>query len=527
MNEQVRQQIFEKLQTVCDRENFTDPQMLQLLASAETANFEQSEKDRQRLCRYLITLLRDIPDSRINPPVSQKIEGIMARFAGDDEKHSLFGSWLIRRKPLLEDIIVRQGWLKVVSLPAKTFPGQGTEQAFILLALKHEQFDELTDFLTAKIFSNHTPTLANALCNQDPLIRQAALDYCRQLKDWQRSLIGQFFSAYSHFLEKDAALDWLTEQRFYSPYNEFARLIVSLLNDDFAAHNRETETVIRALARIVQENTYPHRQLPAKAANALRGLQTAEGREYFCDYILSLLKTERSCDRLVALALEMGYEPSAPADKALFFFLARHLEKYEAVDFDHRLLQTIHAAASNSLRRIITKVVRNSGRVDYLDIIATRELTANQTVYDQQKATLQILRSHEQWAQLWQKVSEFSLWSSLTALNVLQKEGWRPLNADERELFDRLVEISQAGVTSRRLQITPAELVEQPFAGLTLEHLAALQPLQDIKAELPPDTQNALLYIETILRHRFRYAIEVDFAPRVQLSEYDVELESD
>jgi WD40 repeat protein len=74
-----------------------------------------------------------------------------------------------------------------------------------------------------------------------------------------------------------------------------------------------------------------------------------------------------------------------------------------------------------------------------------------------------------------------------------------------------------------RVMDVPA-LFACPFSRSVPCHLAAVDALSG-ELRLDPPVQRALLFIECILRHRFRYDIEIDEVATIRLGEYDIEIE--
>jgi len=67
-------------------------------------------------------------------------------------------------------------------------------------------------------------------------------------------------------------------------------------------------------------------------------------------------------------------------------------------------------------------------------------------------------------------------------------------------------------------------LFARPLAQAVPVHLAAVGALAD-GANLHPQVQRALKFLGCLLRHRFRYDIEIDEVPVIQAGEFDIEIE--
>jgi hypothetical protein len=56
-------------------------------------------------------------------------------------------------------------------------------------------------------------------------------------------------------------------------------------------------------------------------------------------------------------------------------------------------------------------------------------------------------------------------------------------------------------------------------------HLAAISALVSY-GDLPVPVQHAVRFMEGVLRHRFRYDVEIDELPTIRTGEFDIEIEA-
>ena len=63
-----------------------------------------------------------------------------------------------------------------------------------------------------------------------------------------------------------------------------------------------------------------------------------------------------------------------------------------------------------------------------------------------------------------------------------------------------------------------------PFAKTTPDQLAALQQFAGDSA-LPAAVRSALRFMQAVMRHRFRFAIEIGDIPDIKVGEFDIEIE--
>jgi hypothetical protein len=470
MDEQQRLEIVQEIETFRYSWDFNPERLSELLSICESVEFGSNSglvaSVRRQLLDCLISILSYSSKIRQYPALVQKIESVFLCFATVSDIYNACQSWVYHQDGLLEDFIERQNWLDPYNW-IKLYPhSTSMARIAILFYFKKGWFKDITDFLADKNFSDYRNDLARGLTQYNPVIRKAALTYFRQLNAPKQKLISDALVNEYHVLDYAETLDWLAEQKCYPPNNNMVRLVVSLINGVFAEHNAENETTVRLLLEIVQTNKGHERNVPDKAKTIIRNLPNIQLREYFCRLVFETLKDGKSHKEVEALAveIEIGYTPSVLPDKILYLFLTRQFEKYDKLDFDRSIMYTLYTTTENKgLRHHINATVRESGRLDYLDIVTPRtEVSNSKLITNQQTTTIKILRSNKQWAQLWLKVFDFSFWGSVSALGVLRKSNWRPDNEYERELFVRLTGILRTGIL-RELQLNPASLVERPF----------------------------------------------------------------
>ncbi len=68
---------------------------------------------------------------------------------------------------------------------------------------------------------------------------------------------------------------------------------------------------------------------------------------------------------------QRNLSPSAPADKALYYFLSSNWDEYETFDFTHQWLAEAYSTASPSLRQKILLQARSSGHIEWLSNISS------------------------------------------------------------------------------------------------------------------------------------------------------------
>jgi hypothetical protein len=158
---------------------------------------------------------------------------------------------------------------------------------------------------------------------------------------------------------------------------------------------------------------------------------------------------------LLNIAAEAGYLPNDPTQKVLFYFLTKQWEKYETLDFDYRTLKFIYHTSQSDVQYAIASNIRESGRVEYLEILAPSSPDASWSAAEA-SVHLDVLEKRKRWQKIFDLLFDLPLSASIDALHCLKRAKWQPAQAAERELFQRLCELSPLQSQSKLEQLPPA-----------------------------------------------------------------------
>ena len=185
------------------------------------------------------------------------------------------------------------------------------------------------------------------------------------------------------------------------------------------------------------------------ALNLLGELQTPEAIEQFCDQ----LAASEFAPSLQKLAAEKAYAPRDPGQRALFYFLTGQVQRYDALDFDHRLLRAGYETAEPELRHRLAARVRLSGRPELAKAIQSgpqKRILAEMSTREWE-SIVTVLREHKRHHDLWALLFEtFPEWSS-EVLGVLKQAGYRPPADSDAAVFDKLCKLRP--VEGKRLRL--------------------------------------------------------------------------
>lgn len=158
------------------------------------------------------------------------------------------------------------------------------------------------------------------------------------------------------------------------------------------------------------------------------------------------------CDDASAgkIALENGYLPHAPVERALFLFLTEQWRAYETLDFNHRLLITAYENADNRTRKRLLDLSRRSGQMEWFQSLSggTRTRWLHDLSDLDWENTITRLKTAGRKEELWRLAQLVSpVWSARILLS-LSKEGWQPVQADEQSIFTHLISLAKEALDS-------------------------------------------------------------------------------
>ena len=143
-------------------------------------------------------------------------------------------------------------------------------------------------------------------------------------------------------------------------------------------------------------------------------------------------------------ACEAGSRLRDEAQRAVFFFLTGQWEKYEVLDFDHRLLRAFYESAEEGLRQRIRNHARASGRLEWVEVATggRQARRLGEMTDSEWDTTLSLLKEHGRWEEMWQLAQRGPARWSARLLHALAESGWNPPEA-ERSDFAELVELAR------------------------------------------------------------------------------------
>jgi hypothetical protein len=158
------------------------------------------------------------------------------------------------------------------------------------------------------------------------------------------------------------------------------------------------------------------------------------------------------------IAVECGYLPSGPAQRAAFLFLTEQWEQYESLDFDQRLLRTVFESAEPKLRHSITDKLRKTGRTDFLTVVVGGDYRSRAVEMSDSEAEMmvQMLVNNQEWPKLWPLVFELSVCWGIQIMQHLIRADWVPADELDKHTYHQLAEIVPDKIILSLDQITRA-----------------------------------------------------------------------
>lgn len=329
-------------------------------------------------------------------------------------------NWLATRSDVLEELIIRQQ-LKI------TYP----TRIKVYLALKLGVLKNLRPVASAEI-----KNLVEALNDKDSTIARNAAQALREFVDnsYAEDIVKLWAAT------RQPVLLQLLEAFHYTPPKSFteARTLAAL---KLGRGYQTLENISRPkqLEFLVQASADKDPLIADRAKQVLRQLKRKAAKEELIRLVI-----EQDLPLALDAAISLDYLPEDSTRKALFYFVSEQWAKYEALDFDHRLLRAYYEAASLQTKRRLTAKVRAAGKADYLTILTGGETRsrAEKLNFEESELLVQVLTANQQWARLWELVFDLPLKWSVEALRILAQTGWQPERPAEREIFSELYSLA-------------------------------------------------------------------------------------
>ncbi|HET92343.1 MAG TPA: hypothetical protein ENN99_16630 [Chloroflexi bacterium] len=275
--------------------------------------------------------------------------------------------------------------------------------------------------------------------SDDRRVREIARESLRQLVDWRG--ISAACEVWAETRHPDLTA-LLLENEWVASTPPAVKVLTALKVGRLDQVTRED---VRFVEPLLEASVDDDSIIAERAQEALRGLESAEAREAICRYVVTGEGEPRSL--ALQIALEAGYEPQDERERAVFLFVTEQWQRYEALDFDHRLLRTAYAVADPSLRRRIREKMRVAGRADFLTAMAGENYVARaaEMTPAELELLIQTLTEHSDWPSLWQLALQIPLAWSLNVVTRLAREAWTPEGGEAAQLFRELIGILEAG----------------------------------------------------------------------------------
>lgn len=176
------------------------------------------------------------------------------------------------------------------------------------------------------------------------------------------------------------------------------------------------------------------------ADSALCALKNEQAIEALCDIAIS-----DPAGRAAEIARENDYQPANVSRRCVFFLLTGQVEKYLDLDFEFQHLRAEYEVAEESLKRRIAEFVRQSGDARLLGLFEQRRrsgpIDKRAAELDEREAAvvLQVYARNSRWAEIFAMLFHIPLSSAMSALDALEKSGWKPENEQDAALLNELI----------------------------------------------------------------------------------------
>lgn len=399
----------------------TGPMRIRVFTMLKQGRTETEWGNNQRGLKAVVEACQD------DDPV---IAAVAQNFLWSLENYSLpalANAWAEDKLPLIPDILVAKEFIPSKPIELRALIALRLERTEILANSR-----ELAELL--KLCEDSDSDLANRARACLYQLPESSLDILYNL--WVQN-------------RQPFLVDVINQRNYLPKKNGPARVMVALQLGQWeriAANGKGA--VVPTLAVACQDRDAI---IAERAQLALAALQKPEAQQELCRLII---KEELPAAQHIALA--KNYLPTQSYERVLFYFVTEQWDKYEALDFDYRILRTAYTSAEPALRRRLADKVRKAGRTEFLTVIAgSSELRGATSNLSREEAELlvQLLSANNEWSKLWPLIYELPLHYSVQIVKKLTQANWQPSHEDERLLLAQLQPLVQGEILTEATQI--------------------------------------------------------------------------
>ena len=181
--------------------------------------------------------------------------------------------------------------------------------------------------------------------------------------------------------------------------------------------------------------------IAAACQAAISTLELPDSQDALCVFAIHQGHTQA-----LQLAVQAGFRPIKPEQRALFLFLTGQWAEYDALDFDLRLMSTIYATSRPEIRQRILLQVQQSGRETYVAILEGSHFraTADRLSSGEVDLLVNLLIENQDWDRLWSLVPELAFPWGVKILQQLGSTNWQPDSEQARVLFANACELAKS-----------------------------------------------------------------------------------
>jgi hypothetical protein len=206
-------------------------------------------------------------------------------------------------------------------------------------------------------------------------------------------------------------------------------------------------------------------EIRENAHRAMAQMKSAETREAICQEVFKI--NPGDYQSFYELLVRAQYAPQDPYQRAFFFFMSEQWEKYESLDFDHRLLRATYEAGDHILRGRIAKKARQAGRVEWIEIVGggRRKRRLEEMTHQEWDIALAVLDANGRWEEMWRLAKEGPHEWSRKFLERLGAAKWRPDDEEERDICEELIRLAERSEKTDLRSLVSCIAVLEGFKG--------------------------------------------------------------
>lgn len=297
--------------------------------------------------------------------------------------------------------------------------------------LRQQAAKQLADVLTPE----SVKLLAKALnFNKDKNLQKIITDALKKIKIQDKTCIDAVCEVWAE--NRDTELGKLIKAKGWTASKPIGlKILIALMTDWKGIIDQQDTSIVAPLLQLIEDESP---EISGRAKDWALSLNNALLQQEVCR-----LASEENNTKALEIANQAAYQPEDPSQAALYYFITEQWKKYQEVDPEQELLETIYYSASPELKQRIDDKGHNRKRFEWVWVVLGGKQgrrIASLGDSDWEKI-ISILTSGKSWQEMFALCQIAPAVWTIIMFEKLQKNKWISKEPEERLLYNNFVEL--------------------------------------------------------------------------------------